>query len=494
MIPRPLARSRSAAGSRLLAALSALAAVAALSAAPALAGPRPLNTGISYVDGNDALTMQQLRATGSTLAQTPVRWAVVAPEQQPTSWNPADPADPNYDWSFTDAWVKNAVAAGLTPVFQIRSAPRWADRCTPSATAYDAICKPDPAALAAFTTAAVRRYSGSFGGLPRVAYWQALNEPNLSLFFQPQFEGGKLVSPTIYRNLLNTFYAAVKAVDPSDQVIAGGLGPIAVPGFTVGPMKFTRQLLCMSGGKKPKPTPGNCEGGVHFDIFDIHPYTSGSPSHEGGPNDVEMGDLGKLQNLLHAADRAGRIANTAKGRTPLWITEFSYDSKPPDPGGLAMKIESQWIPEALHQAWRNGVSNFFWYSLVDSEPQPQRPFSETLESGLYFWSPTVAGQRPKPAMRAYRFPFLAIREGDGLEYWGRTPDYLGGKIVLEAQHGKRWRRLGVARANSVGIFRGKVKTGYGETKKGAVRARFGGDASPGFPMRRAGDFPQPPFG
>lgn len=474
--------------------LCAFAVLAALCAATATAGPRPLNTGISYVDANDAAAMEHIRATGSNIAQTPLRWAVVAPEQQPASWNPSDPNDPNYDWSFTDAWVRNAVAAGLTPVLQVRSAPRWADRCAPIQTSYDAICNPDPAALAAFTTAAVRRYSGSFPNLPRVGYWQALNEPNLSLFFQPQYEGGKLVSPTIYRKLLNTFYAAVKAIDPSAQVIAGGLGPIAVPRFTVGPMKFTRDLLCMSGGKKPKPTAGDCEGGAHFDIFDIHPYTSGSPAHEGGPNDVEMGDLAKLQNLLHAADRAGRIVNTSSGQTPLWITEFAYDSKPPDPGGLAMKIESQWIPEALHEAWLNGVTNFFWYSLFDAEPQPQRPFSETLQSGLYFWAPSVAAQQPKAVLYAYRFPFLAIRDGDGLKFWGRTPNYLGGKIVLEAFRGGKWRKLGTARANSVGIFRGKLKTTYGKTKKGAVRARFGGEASVGFPMRRAGDFPQPPFG
>jgi hypothetical protein len=475
-------------------ALLAVGALAAIFASPASAGPRPLSTGISYVDGNDAVTMQHVRDTGSTWAMVPIRWAVVAPEQQPANWNPSDPNDPNYDWTFTDAWLRNAVAAGLTPVLQIRSAPHWADRCAPSATAYDAVCNLNPAAFSAFTTAAVRRYGGNVAGLPRVLYWQGLNEPNLSLFFQPQYEGNNAVSPTLYRGLLNTFYSAVKAANPDAQVIAAGLGPIGVPGFTIPPMTFTRNLLCMSGGKKPKPTAGDCEGGVHFDIYDIHPYTSGSPAHQGGPNDVEMGDLAKLQTLLHAADRAGRIVNSNPGQTPLWITEFSYDSNPPDPGGLPMKIESQWIPEALHQAWINGISNFFWYSLEDDPPEPKRSFSETLQSGLYYWATTPAGQQPKPAMYAYRFPFLAIRNASGLTFWGRTPSDQGGKVILEAfSHGK-WRKLGKAKANAVGIFKGKLKTTYGKTKKGAVRARFGSDFSPGFPMKRVGDFYQPPFG
>lgn len=470
--------------------------VGACLAAAAFAAPaqamRPFDTGISYIDWNEPAALEHVRATGSTFAQTPIRWAVVAPSKQPASWNPEDPGDPNYDWSFTDAWVKNAVAQGLTPVFQIRSAPTWAQHCTPTG-AYDATCEVDPAALAAFTKAAVRRYSGTFEGLPHVTYWQGLNEPNLSLFFQPQFENGKPVSAIHYRTLINAFYSAVKSVDPSNMVISAGLGPIAVPKYTIGPMQFTRELLCMSGGKHPRPVGTECEGGVHFDIFDIHPYTTGGPTHEGGPNDVEMGDIPKLQNLLKAADRAGRIAGAFK-RTPLWITEYSYDSKPPDPGGLPAKIESQWIAEALHEAWSAGVSNFFWYSLADAEPEPQRPFSETLQSGLYYWAPTAAAQRPKPVMNAFRFPFTAIRQGKSLQYWGRTPSSHGGKVVLEALRKGHWRRLAKLKASSVGVFRGVVHTEYGKDKKGAVRARFGGSTSTPFPMRRVGDFYHPPFG
>lgn len=477
-----------------VASICLFAAVLAVGAAPAMAGVRGLNTGISYVDSADPPAFQHVKDTGSNFVQTPLRWAVVAPSVQPANWNPENPADPNYDWRYTDAWVTNAVHAGLTPVLQIRSAPHWADRCTPTSE-YDATCNLDPAALAAFTRAAVRRYSGHFEGLPRVGYWQGLNEPNLSLFFQPQFEAGKPVSAALYRVLLNSFYTAVKSIDPSSQVIAAGLGPIAVPKYTIGPMKFTRELLCMSGGKHPKPTAGDCEGGVDFDIYDIHPYTTGSPSHKGGPNDVEMGDLGKLQELLKAADKAGRIQNTSPQQTPLWITEFSYDSKPPDPGGLPMKIESQWIPEALYRAWQAKVDTFFWYSLFDAEPQPGRPFSETLQSGLYFWAPNVADQQPKAAIEAFRFPFVAIRDKSGLKYWGLTPDAASGRVVLEMKTKRgKWRKLGAGRADAAGIFRGHVKTRYGSDKKGAVRALYAGHSSPGFPMRRVGDYFQPPFG
>ena len=276
------------------------------------------------------------------------------------------------------------------------------------------------------------RYSGHFGGLPRVRYWQGLNEPNLSLFFNPQFEGGKPVSPSLYRTLINAFYFAVKSVHRSNLVIAAGLGPIAVPRYTIGPMRFTRLLLCMTGRRHPHPTRGNCGGGVHFDIFDIHPYTTGGPTHEGGVDDVQLGGLSRLKALLRAADRAGRI----KGRfrhTPLWIMEFSWDSKPPDPGGLPMKIETRWTAEALYRAWRAGISDFFWFSLRDSAPDPELPFSETLQSGLYFRGATVEQDQPKQVLYAFRFPFVSFPHRKGLFFWGRTPNSKRGKVVIQVK-------------------------------------------------------------
>jgi hypothetical protein len=467
------------------------AAATLVCAASSAAALRPLHTGISNVYSNEAVAFTHVRETGSTMTLSALRWKVIAPTEKPANWNPEDPADPHYNWDFIDKWVTRAVAAGLSPVLQVRSAPSWAERCVPDPD-LESVCNPDPAALAAFTRAAVRRFSGNFQGLPRVRFWEGLNEPNLVLYFEPQYEGDVPVSPDLYRTLLNTFYATVKSVDPTNLVLAPGLGPAAVPPFTMGPMRFTRLLLCMKGNK-PIPPPNKCGEGVHFDIYDIHPYTTGRPTHEGGPNDIEMGDLAKAQKLLAAADKPHRIQGAFK-RTPMWITEFSYDSKPPDPGGLPMKTETQWIAEALYQAWSNRVSNFMWYSLEDERPRPEIPFRESLQSGLYFWAPTVAEEQPKPAMYAYRFPFVAFRKPHGLRYWGRTPESVGGKVVLQVRERGKWRKVAATAADGAGIFEGFVRTRYGRGKKGAVRARYIDSVSPGFPMRRVPDFSHPPFG
>lgn len=476
-----------------LALLCALAALAAAWAAPAAALP-PFQTGVSYVLPNEEpeVALRHVKEAGAQFALDPVRWSEVAPEDLPAAWNPEDPADPNYNWGQTDRWVQNAVVNGLIPVLQLRSAPAWAQRCPPEQIDTGAPCNPDPAALAAFATAAARRYNGQFGGLPRVRYWQGLNEPNLSLFFNPQYDGDKPVSPDLYRVLINSFYAAVKAVDPSNLVLAAGLGPIAVPKYTIGPMRFTRLLLCMSGGKHPHATSGDCEGGVHFDIFDIHPYTTGGPTHEGGPNDVEIGDLRKLTNLLHAADRAGRIKGVFP-HTPLWIAEFSWDSKPPDAGGLPFKILDRWAAEAMHNAWSAGVSTFFWFSLRDS-PAGSSPYGETLQSGLYLRGPTVAQDQPKPVLNVFRFPFVAYPDGRRMSFWGRTPTSSGGKVVIQALRTGHWRKLTALRAGKNGVFRGRVQTAYGHNHSGKVRAHFAHGASVPFAMRGIPDFIHPPFG
>lgn len=472
-------------------ALSSICLMAACTAEPADAA-RPMKTGVSYIYENDVVAFEHVKRTGSQMALTPLRWGRVAPNSQPGSWNPADPNDPNYDWEEIDTWVVNAVNAGLVPVLQVRGTPLWAQRCA-GADEIDAPCNPDPGMLATFSAAAAIRYSGNFGGLPRVQYWQGLNEPNLSLFFNPQYEGGKPVSPILYRDLINSFYAAIKAVDPSNIVIAAGLGPIAVPRYTIGPMRFTRELLCMRGHRRPRPAPGNCGGGVHFDIFDIHPYTSGSPAHEGGINDVQLGDLKKLTTLLRAADRAGRIKGRYK-RTPLWLTEIAWDSKPPDPGGLAMPILSRWTAEAIHTAWRAGIGTFMWYSLRDGEHQPDTPSYLTPQAGLYFRGATVEQDQPKPAMFAFRFPFVAYPQKKGLSFWGRTPNSGRGKVHIQVRRRGRWRRVATVRADGVGIFRGRASTRYGGNKRGSVRAVYAGERSVPFSMKPVPDFYQPPFG
>jgi len=474
-------------------ALPALVGALLVLVAPAGAAARPLITGVSGMSEDDPIAFQRTAAAGTQLVDKPLGWGSVAPAEEPSDWDPTDPGDPNYNWASTDLWVTRAVQAGLDPFLIVDGAPSWAQRCQAPAPLTGRLCDPDPAKLVAFATAAARRYSGYFQGLPRVRFWQGMNEPNLSLFFNPQFKDGRPASPTLYRALINAFYAAVKSVDPSNTVIAAGLGPIGRGRWAIAPMRFARLLLCMNGRRDPHPTRGNCGGGVHFDVFDMHPYTTGGPTHvPRGGDDVALGNLAKLQELLTAADRAGRIKGRYR-RTPLWITEFSWDSKPPDPGGVSMPILARWTSEALYQAWSAGISRFFWFSLRDF-PSEGAPFSETVQSGLYFRGPTLAEDKPKRSLYAFRFPFVATSQKTGISFWGRTPTSSPGRVIIQVRDLNGWRTAAVARANRAGIFQGVVKTTYGRNKRGYVRARYRREAAIPFSLKPVKDFYQPPFG
>jgi hypothetical protein len=404
----------------------------------------------------------------------------------PAGFNARDPRDRHYNWQSFDAMVRPVVAAGLQPIVYVDVAPAWARAKCPGEAA--ATCRPTSSALADFATAAARRYGGGVRGLPRVRYWQLWNEPNLSIELTPQVANGRPVSPDVYRDMVNAFARAVHGVHRDNVVVAGGLAPFGgdvndqsggVPSQRrVHPLEFMRRFLCMSAGPKPKPT---CGKKVEFDVWAHHPYTYGGPTHKAlNPDDVSIGDLRKMTSLLNAADRAGHIRS--RGDVPFWVTEFSYDSQPGDPQGLPPALHARWVSESLYRMWSDGVSLVTWFLLDD------RPFPDDMyQSGLY----TLDGQ-PKPALRAFRFPFVAFRQKSGdVRYWGRTPAGVRKAVVVE-QDRNGWERVATAEVDDNGIFQGRADV----RGDGAFRARLvnGSDVSEPFSLDVPADYRFCPWG
>lgn len=461
---------------------------------PTASAARPLATGVTVPDsGNDfpQLAYHRIRKTGASYTRVAVVWRHVAPANKPDQWDPTDPADPNYDWLSTDRQLTRAVNAGLTPIMQVNGAPGWAERCVTKG--HPGICNPHPVAFQRFTRAAVQRYSGAFGGLPRARYWEAWNEPNLRLFFMPQRKGKKAVSPALYRNLLNRFAAVVKDSDPGNKVVGGGLAPLG-GNTSVHPLEFTRRMLCMKGRKRPRPIRG-CKARGRFDIWAINPYTTGGPTHESiHPDDVQLGDVRQMVRLIRAARKHGKIRSD-KRYVPVWITEFSWDSKPPDPGGLRMGVLSRWTAEAMFRSWKAGVDNFFWLSLRDWKRPAGVPFGQSIEAGLWFRGPKLREDRPKRVLKAFRFPFVAFRHKRGILVWGRTPNSKSGRVTIRFGHRYRKvnRRIKVVRTNKFGVFQKFIRTRRGRNHRGFLTAKFGKTSLP-FSLKRVKDFYQLPFG
>jgi hypothetical protein len=463
---------------------------------------RPLRIGVvdpATFEAHGPLAFARIRAAGATFARVIVSWRSIAPSQEPEEWAPQDPADPHYAWGPTDKVVREIARAGLEPVVAVLYTPSWAkafEQCRKGK-----MCAPDPKDYGRFARAAARRYSGRAPGLPRVRYWQAWNEPNLSYFLLPQRRGSfdvaqkgdaRFISPYIYRGLVNAFAAGVKGVFQSNLVIAGGTQPW-VAQYAVPALAFMRAMLCMEGRRDPQPKE-SCGARSRFDIWSTHPYTNGPPNYDyPGPafrDDVSIPELPLMERLLRAAESAGHI-RTSRSRVEFWVDEFSWDSKPPDPHGVPWGLQARWTANALYRMWRAGISTVIWFQLRD-DPDYGRPHGLVYESGLYLRGRRWAADRPKRVLRVLEFPFVAFRRPAGIYVWGRTPDSKSEQVSIQLRGPDRWERVGELRADRFGIFQGQIPASSSPGDR--VRAEVRSGTSVPYPMKPFKVFYHPPFG
>jgi hypothetical protein len=409
--------------------------------------------------------------------QVPLESVAPGGSSVPQGFDASNPADPRYSWAEIDAEVQGAVSAGLEPILSLTGVPAWARDSTQSGQV-----RPSAKWYGRFAHAAAARYSGQFGALPRVRYWQAWNEPNLEANLAPARVNGSLFSPNWYRGMVNAFAHGVKAVDPTNLVIAGGLAPYnLLDGPGISPLTFMRELLCVDRIRiRPRP---RCLGTTHFDIWSMHPYTWGGPTHRATvAGDLALGDLPVMRDLLQQAWQGGRI--TAPVQPRFWVTEFSWNTNPPSPGGVAIDLQTRWTAQALYVMWQSGVSLVTWFMLRD-QPAPSQ-----WRSGLYFAGGTLAQDAEKPTLEAFRFPQVAFPATGGITVWARTPTSAPGSVSFEQNIGAGWLPLGTLTADANGIVSGFL---FGAAV-GSVRASFGGETSVPFSLTDVPDQDVDPFG
>ncbi len=464
----------SALSASVLIALCLLASLAgAQPGAPARSGLSGFSTAVFLGPGDDsdshaARAMKRIREAGAKAVRLMIPWSKTAPFRRPAGFRADDPADPAYNWSRADKLISLAQENGLEPLVTTVRAPKWAGGLRVNAHQYGLFAK-----------AIAQRYSGSFQDLPRVRYWIVWNEPNLAKYLAPQYSRGKLVSVARYRNMVNAFASSVRAVHRDNVVVAGITAPVRAA-HAVGAFKFMRAVLCMSGAKRPKPT---CRNKVSFDDWSVHPYTSGSPLHRAhGTDGVQLGDLPKVNRVLRAAVRAKHVRHVH--RVNLWITEFSWDSRPPDPGGVRPRLLARWTAEALYRAKRAGVRVFTWF-LVQDEPERTSPF----QSGLYYRRGGYA-TRPKLVLQAFRFPFVALKQRRHVVVWGRTPAGDRRNVAVQRLVRGHWRRVAMIRSKPGGIFGRTLKMPRAKSSW-RLRARLAGSKthSLSFSLQKTPDRP-----
>jgi hypothetical protein len=433
------------AGGGLLAAVLCAAAICAHATSAHAA--RGFDTGIYEPDFTSTDTAAQTQAfdrseqadAGSVLIY--VDWGGVAPYTKPAGFDASNPADPHYDWDKIDAAVRDAAARGFRIVISVVRAPSWAegpDR--PSQQAAPAgTWEPDPGALGDFARAIGSRYSGTFGGLPAVHYWQLWAEPNLGVNLSPQFIGNTPVGFDVYRPMLNAYYSGLKAVNPQNVVITGGTAPYGgltpARGLTfqrMQPLTFWRGLLCepIKTKKKKKKRKRSANAAAvagctppHFDVAAHHAINVGAPTrHAINPNDASTPDIGRVRKIL----RAG-----GAGNKPIWDTEIWWNSNPPS-RGVSLKTQARYLSQSFYILWKQGVQAAFWFQVHDQQPNGSDPIPTC---GLFFRNYT-----PKPALQAFQFPFAVQRVGPGtVHVWGMAPGAGPVSITRRGHHVKTLR-------------------------------------------------------
>jgi hypothetical protein len=287
------------------------------------------------------------------------------------------------------------------------------------------------------------------------------NEPNLSGWLLPQYEGTTAVSVDLYRRMLNASYAAVKAVAPQIQVITAGAGPYGDPpgGDRVRPVEFWQQLLCVHPAKvkaKTKEkngapqvsyvrTPG-CPAPAKFDIFGFHAVnTMGGPRQSAiDPNDASSADLDRLVAVLRGAEDAGTVL---PGRHPIWTTEMWFDTT----NATTVPLE-RWIAQAFYLLWKQGASVVINLAIRDSTTDlgDVGPEVGPGRSGIFF-----TDGRPKRAYTAFRFPFVTERINKRkLLAWGKAP--AAGKLVIQRRQRGRWIAAKKLKVGQGAVFTAKL--------------------------------------
>jgi hypothetical protein len=251
--------------------------------------------------------------------------------------------------------------------------------------------------------------------LPGVTTFIVGNEPNSSVYWQPQFDGaGGDAAAKSYEQLLAATYDGIKAARPSATVIGGALDSHGNDVTSHSPTTFIRDLgLAYRASGRTAPI---------MDVFDEHVYadTSALPSsmpHTG--TTMAEGDYTKLVALLGKAFNG----TAQRGSTlPIFYGEYGVETAiPADKAHLYTGSENQkTVDEATQGRY---YAEAFRLALCQPNVIGIMVFHVVDESALGAWQsgPFYADGTPKSDVPAIRAAALAARAGSAATCPDRTP-------------------------------------------------------------------------
>jgi len=491
-----------------LAALSLIAPAAAHASATQFSVMQDDDRLVYRDDATRDAALQRMKSLGVDVVRVTVLWRNVASRLTKSQARHRDLTNPrSYGvriWNRYDNLVRSAAALGLRVDFSVTGpAPDWAHGAAPRGerSVVAQAWEPNATQFGRFVKAVGKRFSGTYRDedsgrtiIPRVSFWELWNEPNQAGWLAPQWSHGVPQSPIMYRRL---YYAGRRSLDATghggDVILIGNTAPLGSSArgerSPIRPKKFLRELLCVTAGGRPMTGRGaaarGCSdfakyGPLRASAYGHHPYTKNLPpgKKDRSRDSVSMANIGDLPVLL---DRYAKTRRISAG-LPIVITEFGYETNPPDPfSGQTLDHQAQYLNEGDYAAYINPrVASQAQFQLYDAPPVPgRRPGTKgywfTYQAGLLF-----ANGSAKPSLAAYALPFLAADTPGGLGVWGQLrfrPNGITDQVRIEHQAADgSWQPVGdpIAVTNPMGFFQAEVPT----AGPGNYRAHWTGGEPP----------------
>lgn len=281
------------------------------------------DSSLYYMDETDLKTaMQDLQSLGVTQIRVYLPWRAV------------EPTDGTYNWTQADQLLDTAASYGIAIDAAITGTPGWATQYG-SGLANGA--PTSDADYAAFVSAVASRYGAAANdGVAKIDAYEIWNEPNGVNGWFPAPDAAA------YTALLKAAYTAIKAADPTAEVIGGVLGAgITLGSLTVNPVTFLTQMYADGAAG-------------FFDALAFHPYSTSLFSAGATVANSALQQLEALRALMNANGDALKL---------IWATEYGEPSTAAGEANQAAFIQdflTTWATLA-------GVGPSFLFSLIDSD-------------------------------------------------------------------------------------------------------------------------------
>ena len=438
-----------------------------------------------------------LKAIGVDRLRVSVFWSNIAPaatsQGRPRFPQPGPrfpQAYPTGAWEPYDNIVVLAKRHGLDLLFTLTGpAPAWA---TPGRHGREGLFRPDARDFQDFATAVGLRYSGLYPirdrngrlhRLPRVNGWSVWNEPNFPSWLLPiwvdnrprRTEDMVAAAPHHYRKLVDAAWAGLKiSGHERDLILIGETSPRGQKRprqllKSMPPAEFVRELYCMQADLTPYTGAAASRRGCpasrrarrefsreHPALFKASGYAHHAYSLEGRrwrnptwrpalEDNVPIGNLGRLTRTLdHAAFLWG---GRRRERMGIWITEYGYQTTPPDPvSGVAPARQGPLTSWGEYMAYRNPrVASIAQFLFLDDRPvlgldeEDERRWI-SWQSGLF-----TQDSRFKPFFLHYLRPIHTIQRGRAVRvFGGYRPGPNGVPILARIEYSAgagRWQTL-----------------------------------------------------